>query len=529
MADSHLPPSGAGPASPTTNRIIPMLDFAQSSQANNASAASSKPNTVPSKKKKKEHATGVGTSHDRTDMSESTLNMQALQERGCYTVDIKGDGNCLFRSLAEQMYGDPERHRIIRLNVISCIESDSSHYTSYIPCIGRGRRGPARQASSAAKSRSRGNMDCEIRPGAQLELLLDHCRVMKNDGEWGDYLEIAGFVHAYGKRIFLYQDDGHVTMFKSDKPPEVTEIDEEDTPDTLHIAYHSYRHYSSVRRFDGPDKGRPNRLQSLDFLLQFSGITKEDIYDKDETDHRNDTTPPTTEKEFSTETKRKSIYDIFPEYDRGSLSGLLQSVGDEAKAISVLLEARATCEMRKSLSPSPKASPCRTNSTKATSPCVSPSHPVAPTAITREPQVQQPRPGSTPECAITISASPTPVLTTTPAPSIAKQSLLRASFNPQSNHNKSQLSRPSSRQSQISVGSKRSANNMDGYEDTDRRSSTANIYKAGYKIDIIDDDDDDEDSTEHEHEDDGEYIDDNNDSDDDDESVRPPARKRRMD
>lgn len=437
------------------------------------------------------------------------------------------------------MYGDPERHRIIRLNVISCIESDSSRYTSYIPCIGRGRRGPARQASNAAKSRYRGDIDCAIKPGTQLQLLMDHCKVMRNDGEWGDYLEIAGFVHAYGKKIFLYQDDGHVTMFKSDKPPEVKGIEEEDTPDTLHIAYHSYRHYSSVRRFDGPDKGRPNRLQSLDFLLQFTGITQEDLYDDLKTQNQNERAQPVLETEPATEPQRKSIYDIFPEYDRGSLSGLLHSVGDEAKAINVLLEARATCEMRNSSSPSPKVSPCRTSSTKATSPCVSPSHPVAPAAVAREPQQSQAlRPGTTSECAITISASPfsvpAPISTTNlapmpvqnPAPSIAKQSLLRASFT-QPNFTKNQLSRPSSRQSQISVGSKRSASDMDVSEDAERKNNTiTSIYKAAYKDDI-DDDDDGEDSTEHE--DDGEYIDDNNDSDDDDEeSVRPPARKKRV-
>lgn len=95
MADSHLPPSGAGPASPSTNRPISVLDFAQSSQAKtspSSSTSTSKPEEGPLKKKKKEHATGVGTSNDRSEMPESTLNMQALQERGCYTVDIKGDG-----------------------------------------------------------------------------------------------------------------------------------------------------------------------------------------------------------------------------------------------------------------------------------------------------------------------------------------------------------------------------------------------------------------------------------------------------
>ncbi|KAI5284705.1 hypothetical protein KEM54_001129 [Ascosphaera aggregata] len=652
MADSHLPPSGEAitttdPAisTTTTSRILPVLNPSYNSHTKTSVSIPTAEQQQQQQqqqlhhhhhhhhqRRRQQHAATVRK--DCTDMPAYSLIMKALKERGCYTVDIKGDGNCLFRSLAEQMYGDPERHRSIRLNVISCIEKDSSRYTFYVPCIGRGRRGPARQASNAAKSRSaaaaateaasasagapRGaNIDAQTNPTAQLQLLLDHCKSMRNDGEWGDYLEIAGFAHAYGKRIFLYQEDGHVTVFKSDKPPAWNVVDDDEvvgTPDTLHIAYHSYRHYSSVRRFDGPKKGLPNRLQSLDFLLQFSGVSKEDLYDNIP-DFRHQAAKEVKEQEqrglvsrtkhlikTRTEAESESIYNIFPEFDRNSLTEVLKSVqGDKGKAINILLEARSssssssgeeitTSASSSSSSPSsssfsssssptspsisspssPKVSssiPYRTSSINATSLCgLAPSTsgseeqhtPRITTTTTTTTSATLPvhqQPGSTLDDAVMLSPSVISTLTTpsvtptlTPTPSIAKelptsllpppppssqhqqqlllqvqvqpqQSLLRASFNAHTalkSH-----SRPSSRQSQFSVGSKRSASDMEGYEEV-RWKKNIRIYD--------DDEDDDEETDETEtsctstststgtaYEDDGEYVDeqeDDNDSDD---------------
>lgn len=47
-------------------------------------------------------------------------------------VEVGGDGNCLFRSFAHQLYGDEEHHRMIRKMCMDYIEIEKEFYSSYI-------------------------------------------------------------------------------------------------------------------------------------------------------------------------------------------------------------------------------------------------------------------------------------------------------------------------------------------------------------------------------------------------------------
>ncbi len=43
-------------------------------------------------------------------------------------VDVEPDGNCLFRSVSHQIYGDAERHYLVRK---ACVEHMSKHRTRF--------------------------------------------------------------------------------------------------------------------------------------------------------------------------------------------------------------------------------------------------------------------------------------------------------------------------------------------------------------------------------------------------------------
>jgi len=42
--------------------------------------------------------------------------------------EIKGDGNCLFRSFADQLFGDEWRHPEVRQAAIDVMEANRDHY-----------------------------------------------------------------------------------------------------------------------------------------------------------------------------------------------------------------------------------------------------------------------------------------------------------------------------------------------------------------------------------------------------------------
>lgn len=47
-------------------------------------------------------------------------------------IPIRGDGNCLFRSVSFSLYGTQERHREIRMRVVERIENNWSRYKDFI-------------------------------------------------------------------------------------------------------------------------------------------------------------------------------------------------------------------------------------------------------------------------------------------------------------------------------------------------------------------------------------------------------------
>jgi len=47
-------------------------------------------------------------------------------------LKVKGDGNCLFRSIALQTYGDEDLHLMIRLKSMQYIEAEKDYFKNYI-------------------------------------------------------------------------------------------------------------------------------------------------------------------------------------------------------------------------------------------------------------------------------------------------------------------------------------------------------------------------------------------------------------
>lgn len=179
---------------------------------------------------------------DPSTTSSTNSEFPQLAAKGLYAFEIKGDGNCLFRALSDQYYGDAGKaHPEIRKTIIDFLRSHPDDFKVFIECEGE-------------------------------ETWEQHLSRMSRDGVFGDHAEIVAFSRAANVNVIIYQRTTHFLI-----TPDEGELDTERdrvsaakairSRRTLHIAYHNWEHYSSIRKVAGPHSGLPQ----IDFKLRMSG------------------------------------------------------------------------------------------------------------------------------------------------------------------------------------------------------------------------------------------------------------------
>ena len=122
------------------------------------------------------------------------------------------DGNCFFRSVADQFEGDESLHMNYRLAAVDYIRLNKDDFIPFIE---------------------------------DDETIDQYCADMEKDGVWGDQLEMNALANAYKFNMIVHQVD-HPNMVQCFHPPM-------GSVPTLHLSYHLNEHYNSVRR--GDDEG----------------------------------------------------------------------------------------------------------------------------------------------------------------------------------------------------------------------------------------------------------------------------------
>lgn len=148
-----------------------------------------------------------------------------LSANGLYAFDVMGDGNCLFRALSDQYYGDGgKNHMKIRQMTVDYMAEHADEFRMFITD----------------------------------ETWEQHLKRMRKDGVFGDQAEIVSFSRCANVDISIHQRDTEPLLIRpngGDK--DNRKSGEKNARPTLHIAYHYWEHYSSVRRIDGPYTGPP--------------------------------------------------------------------------------------------------------------------------------------------------------------------------------------------------------------------------------------------------------------------------------
>ncbi|KAF2103285.1 cysteine proteinase, partial [Rhizodiscina lignyota] len=183
-----------------------------------------------------------------------------LSAIGLYAAQTQGDGNCLFNALSDQLYGEQSQHRQIRNAVIEHMREQSSHYKAYVDVHPGGgtRRNPKRKNAGAYSAPVAFSPPTEEEIDRAFE---NHLKTMAQGGTYGDNMEIVAFATAFNTDVRIYQRD---FAYVVEPIQGVVAEDNSGERPVLHIAYHTWEHYSTIRNLDGPHTGLPHvRVKAL--------------------------------------------------------------------------------------------------------------------------------------------------------------------------------------------------------------------------------------------------------------------------
>ncbi|EAR85579.1 OTU-like cysteine protease (macronuclear) [Tetrahymena thermophila SB210] len=132
--------------------------------------------------------------------------MQELHQKKNLCIKVVGtDGNCLFRAVSDQMYGTEEFHKEIRSVCMDYIQIERAFFENYIH-----------------------------------EEFEDYINRKRQDGEWGDDIELEALSEIYNRPIEVYAYSSqpmrtfHETNFNNNEP--------------IRLSYHGKCHYNSVKK-----------------------------------------------------------------------------------------------------------------------------------------------------------------------------------------------------------------------------------------------------------------------------------------
>jgi OTU domain-containing protein 5 len=123
---------------------------------------------------------------------------------------MAGDGNCLFRSFSDQLYGTPEHHDLVRRMCAEYIASERNYFEQFVA-----------------------------------EPFNQFLERIQRDGEWGDDVEIEALSEIYDCRVEIYDSYNHSLMRT------FHEACQAQRPTPIRLQYQGRAHYNSVAPANG--------------------------------------------------------------------------------------------------------------------------------------------------------------------------------------------------------------------------------------------------------------------------------------
>ncbi|RPB28282.1 cysteine proteinase [Terfezia boudieri ATCC MYA-4762] len=157
-----------------------------------------------------------------------------LRSYGLYASPISGDGDCLFHALSDQLYGHENSHRELRARIVSHMRQYSSYFRLFL-------------SVPPARKKSKGKFEYVPASESAIDAAFEqHVKRMSQQGVYGDNIEICAFAREFGMHVKIYQREFAYVVTGDGEERKM-----------VHIAYHTWEHYSSIRNISGPHTGLP--------------------------------------------------------------------------------------------------------------------------------------------------------------------------------------------------------------------------------------------------------------------------------
>ncbi|OQD85036.1 hypothetical protein PENANT_c011G03129 [Penicillium antarcticum] len=289
----------------------------------------------------------------QNDMDHASLEMPCLKERGLFALPTEGDGNCLYYSLSDQLYGNTLHADEIRQRLATHMANNKTYFMQFVVAEGGERRRPKRAAVSAYATRS---ADVSTPSFEDKERRFeDMIATTRKNGEWASSEHLQAFCQVFQVDLNVYTMDG-VQVFR-----DVNALPDQPR-DVLHVAFHDFKHYSSVRGINGQHKGLLTEaidapLPSEDIKLDVDRKLAEDRKDipvtVDNVPSGSDTTDTDVAVDIYPPWDIKSIQECFGgRYDRETIVDMLQKCrGDIDRAFAALLDEKTDVPFDKKAAP----------------------------------------------------------------------------------------------------------------------------------------------------------------------------------
>ena len=190
---------------------------------------------------------------------------ESLVNQGNTINDMDSDGNCLFRSISDQLYHDNgAKHDIVRHDICEFLSSNKEEFAGFLLM----------------------NDDDE-----DVLDIDEYIEKMREDGEWGGNVEVVVASRVYKRNIVVFSfeySNGALSIVCEDK-------DKKDGSDLL-LSYHGESHYNSVHPIGGPKKIqllKPLSNDNADATPNLQKKKKENKQEDTKADSKSRNRPPT--------------------------------------------------------------------------------------------------------------------------------------------------------------------------------------------------------------------------------------------
>lgn len=161
------------------------------------------------------HTRQLAVTSDRYNHYKAALARQQLE-----IFPVEGDGNCLFRSVSHQVYGDDAFHSLVREKVMAYMEVERRYFEPYVE----------------------GDMDDFLR----------YLDVKRRDGTWGDDPEVQAICELYDRPAVIWVYDAVLGAKKLRTFHEAGGFTSREDRHPMMLSYYGGGHYDSIVSHEAP-------------------------------------------------------------------------------------------------------------------------------------------------------------------------------------------------------------------------------------------------------------------------------------